>query len=102
MILSNGKLSLGVYHFPDRKRPALCVNEGNSLVKWAINNIPSVDAVEVVRCRDCKRSEMYRLFNEKEETLCCCDIEDGEIVFAQRVGENHFCSYGERKEDNAR
>ena len=30
-ILSNGKTSIGAYHFSDRKRPSLCVAEGNKI-----------------------------------------------------------------------
>ena len=28
-------IKIGVYHFSDRKRPALCVAEGNSIVVYA-------------------------------------------------------------------
>lgn len=31
-ILTNGKTKVGAYHFPDRKRIALCVEEGNCCV----------------------------------------------------------------------
>ena len=55
--------------------------------------------LEVVRCKDCKRSRMYRFFLEEKESLACVDVEDGEVVFAQRVSENHFCSYGEKREE---
>ena len=30
-ILSNGKVSIGVYQFHDRKRPSLCIQEGNKI-----------------------------------------------------------------------
>lgn len=58
-----------------------------------IANVSSVDAVEVVRCKDCK------YYNEDcmspHSGWCEC-LERGEY-------ENHFCSYAERKEgaDNA-
>lgn len=29
--------------------------------------------------------------------FACCDVEDGEIVFAQAVNKDDFCSHGERK-----
>ena len=32
MSFTNGKVSIGSYRFHDRKRPALCVAEGNSIV----------------------------------------------------------------------
>ena len=31
-VLSNGTTKIGVYHFPDRKKPCLCVAEGSSIV----------------------------------------------------------------------
>ena len=35
-VLTNGKISIGVYNLPDRKRPTLCVGEGNSLIVCAV------------------------------------------------------------------
>ena len=29
--LTNGKMSIGAYRFPDRKRPALCIQKGNKI-----------------------------------------------------------------------
>ena len=29
--LTNGKISIGAYMFPDRKKPCLCVEEGNQI-----------------------------------------------------------------------
>lgn len=31
-VLTNGKIKLGAYRFPDRKKIALCVAEGNEIV----------------------------------------------------------------------
>ena len=45
----------------------------------AVRNYPSVDAVEVVRCKDCQ-----------------CH---GTCTHEQYLGLNGFCSYGERKTD---
>ena len=30
-VLTNGKIKIGVYKFSDRKRPALCIEEGNAI-----------------------------------------------------------------------
>lgn len=49
----------------------------------AITLAPTVDAVEVVRCKDCKR-------NGTE--LC-------PMLFTE-MKDNDFCSYGERREDD--
>ena len=47
-----------------------------------------VDAVEVVRCRDCKH----------QTVMWCWRLEEG--MNPRRVGSNDFCSYGERKGDD--
>ena len=33
-VLTNGKVSIGAYMFHDRKRPALCVEEGNKITVY--------------------------------------------------------------------
>ena len=52
-----------------------------------IKNAPTVDAVPVVRCKDCKW-----LYDEIDEY--CCRSHRGLV----RICENSFCSYGERKD----
>ena len=47
---------------------------------------PTVDAVEVVRCRDCKH----------QTAMWCWREEEG--MNPRRVGSNDFCSYGEQKD----
>ena len=55
-----------------------------------IDDATTVDAVPVVRCRDCKhRGTDYCIFHIKGEP------EDEELL---RKLDNDFCSYGERKE----
>ena len=55
-----------------------------------IEIIPAVDAVPVVRCRDCKhRGTDYCIFHIKGEPA------DEELL---RKLDNDFCSYGKRKE----
>lgn len=53
-----------------------------------VDDAPTVDAVEVVRCRDCKHSECY-------DALLYCGHTRG---LAGSVAPNNFCSYGERKD----
>ena len=55
----------------------------------AINNAPTVDAVEVVRCKDCKKW----LKLEPSGTNCrvCADSTRIRLPY-------DFCSYGERRE----
>ena len=50
-----------------------------------IDNAPTVDAVEVVRCRDCKHRE-DRLY---------CRLRKQPVI----VMNTDFCSYGERKDN---
>ena len=59
-------------------------------VMMLLMQIPTVDAVEVVRCRDCKhRGTDYCIFHIKGEPA------DEELL---RKLDNDFCSYGERKD----
>lgn len=67
-------------------------------VRKAIAQTPSEDVVEVVRCKDCKRAEMYNFYGEDVPRLACVEKKNGEVCFATGVEQNHFCSYGERKE----
>ena len=54
-----------------------------------LREAPTVDAVEVVRCRECKhRGTDYCIFHIKGEPA------DEELL---RKLDNDFCSYGERK-----
>ena len=61
--------------------------------KKAIKNMPKgiiVDAVEVVRCKDCKYGEVD---DAGLPTQYLCNYHG-----ADWNDENHFCSYGERQE----
>lgn len=67
-----------------------------------IESFPAADVVQVVRCRDCKRSGMYAFgFGDKEELACLEIEEDGFIRFTTAVDPNGYCSNGERKDDAA-
>lgn len=59
-----------------------------AIVKGALESAPTVDAVPVVRCRDCKW-----LYDEMDDY--CCRSHRGLV----RICENSFCSYGERKDN---
>lgn len=66
-----------------------------------LRGLPTVDAEEVVRCKDCRYSGMYCFGNSSEKVLACQDIEDdGFVRFAKSVDPNDFCSAGERRADN--
>lgn len=34
IVLTDGKTIIGAYRFPDRKKPCLCIEEGNSIVVY--------------------------------------------------------------------
>lgn len=66
-----------------------------------IRNAPTVDAVEVVRCKDCYYCATEKSFG-KEYLYCDAFYEhaDGDLIGASLMVEpNHFCSWGERRED---
>ena len=76
---THDQYSLGLYH-------------GAVTDKDLINEMPTVDAVEVVRCRDCKhRGTDDCIFHIKGEPA------DEELL---RELDNDFCSYGERKDSD--
>ena len=56
---------------------------------------PTVDAVEVVRCKDC----IHFLPNKYTESGGYCN-QFGYYDYAPRISENDFCSYGERKDND--
>ena len=63
----------------------LCYSETE--VANLLLHAPTVDAVKVVRCRDCKW-----LYDEMDDY--CCRSHRGLV----RICENSFCSYGKRKD----
>ena len=58
--------------------------------KNALDEMPTVDAVPVVRCKDCKYSEYWY----KDKRRCFLWYEAGIDTF-----EDGFCSYGGRRTD---
>ena len=58
-----------------------------------INDAPAVDAVPVVRCKDCKWWKTKYMRNRSERKVCV--IEAYEPV----RNEDEYCSWAERRED---
>ena len=54
----------------------------------------TVDAVEVVRCKDCKHFNMRRMECENE---CISTDNEGGADYSINFKVDDFCSYGERK-----
>ena len=76
-----------LWHYPNEQYKNLNVFEvGESLVKDALSIVPSADAVEVVRCKDCKWYE-----SDGGALMVCARIE---LV----ADDNDYCSWGERRE----
>ena len=59
-------------------------------VIMCVKNAPRVDAVEVVRCKDCKHYWLPQGF-------CTHDRHDHQTMAVWQE-DNDFCSYGERRE----
>ena len=64
-----------------------------ALLKKKVADAPTVDAVPVVRCKDCKHYDMG---------VCLKIYSDGNVHSAawQSRNPDDYCSYGERKENN--
>lgn len=78
-----------------------CIKEGKGLskslcvaIKCFVEQMPAMDAVEVVRCKDCIR--WY-----EQEGVCLKIYSDGAVsAYAwQSRNPDDFCSYGERRTD---
>ena len=65
-----------------------CGNEEGCVYDHFISNTPTIDAVPVVRCRECK-------WWQEDDDIGHCDNPDGLDNYAKP---EDFCSYGERKE----
>lgn len=59
-----------------------------------VNDAPTVDAVEVVRCKDCK----YLHCHSAVDRMFFCNNPKGLKGMPNIVEENPFCPYGERRE----
>ena len=80
-IIESGELFWGGVHTTE---------EQNALMVQPLE-IEEVDAVEVVRCKDCKYAVVDSLVEEHK--LVCT-----KSVNWRAVEQGHFCSYGERRE----
>jgi len=64
--------------------------------KEIIQNAPTVDAVEVVRCKECKFYEL-KYYPDNTKAMTC---ENSKAIWT-RTPPDAFCSYGERRIENA-
>ena len=85
---------------------AVCMNHPEYLMRddalHVIDSIPAADAVEVLRCRDCKYwgDEAGKLQHSDGVLFARCKVHNY-LLDGRHTGwcptENDFCSYGERK-----
>ena len=69
--------------------------EETPAIEYCLNlvcNTPTIDAVPVVRCKDCRYGNCYDEILPRYKCLLSSN--------SMRVREDDFCSYGERKEDS--
>lgn len=66
------------------------VSDEDIIAKEIIRNAPTVDAVPVVRCRDCVNVQSAKI-NKKGFLICPAS--------GMEITDDDFCSYGEKKED---
>lgn len=58
-----------------------------------ISEVPTIDAVEIVRCRDCKHYRPQKKSAHWENRANYCNR-----IVTIKVQPDDFCSYGEREE----
>ena len=76
----------------DKKHSVGCV-AFESIIE-GLKQEPTVDAVEVVRCRDCKRCYKHTTKRNRQK-MWICMRNDLDVC----VRPDDFCSYGERKDN---
>ena len=61
-------------------------------MKYNLDLAPTIDAVPVVRCRECKRYKMVTWYDGEPYGTFCDEFKiDG--------GPDFYCAYGQRRED---
>ena len=89
---------------------AVCMNHPEYLMRddalHVIDGIPAADAVPVLRCRDCKHwgDEDGKLQSSDGVLYARCKVHNY-LIDGRHTGwcptENDFCSYGEKRRDDA-
>lgn len=68
------------------------VNDIVVAFRETIDNAPTIDAVEVVRCKDCMKLNRLKTYTWFDGVQFVCENTK------MTVSETDFCSYGERRE----
>lgn len=82
------------YHMFSYDRTESLIGISPDDVDFGVDEIPSADVVEVVRCRDCKWFNHYTMECESDDVAT--DHEGG-ASFSINFGPDDFCSYGQHK-----
>ena len=75
----------------DTLNPMRCPRSIAEMREW-IGKEPTIDAVEVVRCKDCK-------YVRNIESEWICEHLSGMVGLNVLVNDDDYCSYGERSEE---
>ena len=73
------------------------VEWGYEGIREDLYSLPVVDAVPVVRCKDCMHYLIVDEFEGGKRYMCKVN----HFSYINSDGDMHYCSYGERKENKA-
>lgn len=74
----------------DKMNLLLGISERDIYAKYMLDHMETIDAVPVVRCKDCKNNPGLK--TKTKDMLWC-------RKWQKEVRKTDFCSYGERKEE---
>lgn len=81
---------------PAEKIAWMALKNAKSSMIDVLNGLPTVDAVEVVPCKDCRYGHRYfDIIYDTTDSWIECRNPDG---LNRDVSEDSYCSYGERKD----
>ena len=68
--------------------------QGTQFVEaWILPDMPTVDAVPVIRCRECK---FYEVGQNEVDAWSACYVHIGRII---ETWDDNFCGWAERREE---
>ena len=78
-------------------------HEAVAMAVKALSALPSADAVDVVRCKDCKHRWVNEHYGEKGymkiKAMCSLDTDDPFELGRNAYDDDWFCADGERKDE---
>lgn len=72
-------------------------NQDEDVIWNLVQDAPTIDAVPVVRCKECKCAYINSFSAASGVAVCKHWSNEAKTVIVQQ---DDFCSYGERREDN--